>query len=431
MTPDRKFVSLATWSSGGAGDFAWVMFGKFGMIGANAALVLLIAERLDLVTSGQFVTMIAGQLLLSRVLMPGIETGVTRLRTIPTYRPREHELVRTGLAVIAWLSGSAILGGLVFCAAWTFSQGSHWILGLTAAIVAGGIATALVDYCYAMHLATLRYRDGALAQGGTAALRLLLIAPVPIIWPQHAWLVFLLYPVATLLSGLLQVQLLRLPRGATVSMDLARDLLRYSAWQAVVNIAALLSLYQGAFVLNFYGQQAATGLFGLALMLSQGFFAVNNAYTEYLLPRVSRLVDDSALRTFLRQAFVVVGLLILGGIPVTFAIGAITELLRPELHAVKPIFYCLAGAMLLLIIQAPLSAAFHYLLRPHLLTIGWLLLVVCTGGLSLTLARTQGAWGAAVGQLAGTALALLALGAMLSLAWRAYRRKKVGAPIGR
>jgi O-antigen/teichoic acid export membrane protein len=334
------------------------------------------------------------------------------------------------LTVILSLSGAATFIGVAFCVTWVALQGPQWTVWLTAAVVAGGIATALVDYCYAMHLATLRHRDAAFAQGGTALLRFFLVAPVPVLWPQQAWLVFLLYPAATLLAGLLQVRLLRLAHAMTTSLELVRQVLGYSAWQAVVNVAALLSLYQGTFVLNLYGQYAATGLFGLGLMLSQGFFAVNNAYTEYLLPRASRLVNGQ-LRSFLRQAFFVVALFILAGIPVTFVIGTITELLRPELHAVKPIFYCLAAAMLLSILQAPLSAAFHYLLRPRLLTLGWLLLVVCTGGLSLMLARTQGAWGAAVGQLGGTTVALIALSAMLALAWRSHERDEVADTLGR
>lgn len=404
-----------------AAEFSWVMCGKFAMIGANAMLVLLLAERLDLVTCGHFVTMIAGQLLLSRVLMPGIESGVTRLRTLASYQARQHELVRAGLRVIWWLSAAAALIGVATCGAWVLLHEPHWKLWLTAAIVAGGAATALVDYCYAIHLAHLRYREAAAAQGGTALLRLFVIAPVPIFWPQQAWLVFLLYPLVTLLSGLLQMKLLRLGRGGMDEPGLVVELLRYSSWQGVTNVAAVLSLYQGTFVLNLYGQHAATGLFGLALMLSQGFFAVNNAYTEYLLPRASRLLHGDELRSFMRHALIVVGIFLLGGIPVTLALGMMTKLLRPELHPVEPIFYLLSAAMLLSILQAPLSAAFHYLLRPHLLAIGWVLLVVCTGGLSLMLAKTYGAWGAAVGQLGGTVLALLALAAMLHMVWPAQR----------
>jgi O-antigen/teichoic acid export membrane protein len=406
-----------------AGELAWVMTGKFGMMGANAALMLLLAQRLDLATYGQFVTMISGQLLLSRALMPGIESGVTRLRTLAIYERREPDLVHAGLRLIRWLTAVASLIAVAICVTWELLGEPHWMVWLTAAIVGGGAGTALVDYSYSIHLAHLRYRAAASAQGGTALLRLVFIAPVALAWPEWSWLVFLLYPLITLLSGLLQTRLLRLGRGGATDFALILELLRYSAWQAVTNVAAVLSLYQGTFVLNLYGQHAATGLFGLGLTLSQGFFAVNNAYTEYLLPRASSALDLGELRWFLRRAFVVAGLFVLGGIPVTLALGLMTRLLKPELHAVRPIFYCLAAAMLLLIFQAPLSAAFHYLLRPQLLTLGWVLLVVCTGGFSFALAKTRGAWGAAVGQLAGTALAMLALGVMLALAWRAAQKE--------
>jgi O-antigen/teichoic acid export membrane protein len=406
-----------------AGELAWVMAGKFGMMGANAALMLLLAERFDLPTYGQFVTMISGQLLLSRAIMPGIESGVTRLRALDEYERREDELIRAGLRIIFRLCALASLFAVGICLAWELLHEPHWMVWLTAAIVVGAAGTALVDYSYSVHLARLKYREAASAQGGTALLRLVAIAPVALFWPQYAPLVFLLYPLVTLLSGLLQTRLLRLKRVGLIDPRALRELLQYSGWQAVTNVAAVLSLYQGTFVLNLYGQQTATGLFGLGLTLSQGFFAINNAYTEYLLPRAVTALNLDELRWFLRRAFVGAFLLALAGVPVTLALGRMTKLLKPELHAVKPIFYCLAAAMLLLIFQAPLSAAFHYLLRPHLLTLGWGLLVVCTGTLSLILARTQGAWGAAVGQLTGTTLAMLLLAVMLAFAWRAARRE--------
>jgi O-antigen/teichoic acid export membrane protein len=405
-----------------AGELAWVLAGKFGMLGANAALMLLLAQTLELTAYGQFVTLISGQLLLSRVLMPGIESGVTRLRTLVRYQPREAALIRAGLHVIWGLGALAVLLACGVCLAWEWMGEPHWWVWLTAAIVGGGLGTALVDYSYCLFLAQLRYRRATLAQSGTALLRLLAIAPVVLWWPGQAWLLFVLYPLVTLLSGIWQTRGLRLPPGGRVDLRLINELLRYSGWQAVTNVAAVLSLYQGTFVLNFYGQRMATGLFGLGLTLSQGFFAVNNAYTEYLLPRAVRALHLHDLRRFLRRTLLGAGLMVTGGVLTTLVIGQLIAFLKPELHAVEPIFYCLAAAMLLLIFQAPLSAAFHYLLRPQLLTCGWVLLVLCTGGLSLWLAPAHGAWGAALGQLIGTALALLLLAVMLALAWRRQQR---------
>lgn len=402
-----------------AGELAWVMFGKFGMMGANAALMLLLAERLELTTYGQFVTMISGQLLLSRALMPGIESGVTRLRALPIYQTRENELIRGGLRVIWWLSIISILLAIGICITGETLHEPPWMVWLTAAIVIGGMGTALVDYSYSIHLARLKYREAASAQGGTAILRLLVIAPIAITWPHQSALIFLLYPLITLICGFAQTWLMRLKRVGFIDSKLIRELVRYSSWQAITNVAAVLSLYQGALVLNIYGQQAATGLFGLALTLSQGFFAVNNAYTEYLLPRASGALNLGELRWFLRRAFLGAFLLVLGGIPVTLLLGRITRLMKPELHAAEPIFYCLAAAMLLLIFQAPLSAGLHYLLRPQLLTVGWLTLVIVGSGIARFLVPHQGARGAALAQLGGTMISTFVLVVCLVLAWRA------------
>ncbi|HEY7711425.1 MAG TPA: hypothetical protein VIG57_15500, partial [Candidatus Entotheonella sp.] len=57
--------------------------GKFGLMGANATLMLLLAERLELETYGLLVTVISAQLLISRVVMLGVDAGMIRMRTLP------------------------------------------------------------------------------------------------------------------------------------------------------------------------------------------------------------------------------------------------------------------------------------------------------------------------------------------------------------
>jgi O-antigen/teichoic acid export membrane protein len=82
--------------------------------------------------------------------------------------------------------------------------------------------------------------------------------------------------------------------------------------------------------------------------------------------------------------------------------------LAPEWREV-PIFVLLSASMVLLIFQAPLVAASQYLLKPHLITLGWVLRVIFIGIAGLILAPQTGAIGASIAQLIGSAVALIVL----------------------
>lgn len=409
-----------------AGELAWVLAGKLAMMGANAALMLLLAERLELKLYGLLVTSISGQLLLSRVLLLGVETGVIRLHTLPELRHQDRELFNAGRVVIWRMSALLILVALAAALAGDFSAAPRWPDLVIASAVAGAIGTALVDYSYSFYLSHVRYRAAALSQSVTALGRLAITMLAVLLWPQQPSLAFLAYVGASLASGLLQTALIRSAEGGRRDRPeaaLVRRLLSFSLWQGGTNFVALLYLYLGTFLLAWSGEEAAAGIFGLGLTLSMGFFAVYNAYIEYLLPRIARVESLNALPSFLVRAFGGALILALGGIPVAVAIGwMVARLLNPELHNVTPVFYCLSASMLLLVCQAPLEAACHYLLRPQLALFGWVLRVICAGGLTLTLAPGRGAWGAAVAQLGGTAVGLMAFAVCVIAALRAARK---------
>jgi O-antigen/teichoic acid export membrane protein len=398
------------------------------MMGANAALMLLLAGRLELKLYGLLMTSISGQLLLSRALMLGVDRGVIRLRTLPELRHQTRELFNAGLAVIWRMSALSVVAALAVAAAWSFSTASHWPHLVIASVVAGAIGTALVDYGYSVYLSHVQYRAAALSQSATALGRLAIAGLTVLIWPQHPLLVFLAYPGASFASGLAQVAMILPPKsGGEPRPDraLKRRLLQFSVWQGATNFIGLFSLYQGIFLLTWLGDEAAAGVFGLGLALSMGFFAVYIAYAEYLLPRIARVKSLNALPSFLARAFGGALGLALGGIPIAAAIGAIvTRMLNPELHDVTPIFYCLSASMLLLVCQSPLEAACHYLLRPQLGMFSWTLRVIYVGGLALMLVPSRGAWGAAVAQLVGTTLALLSLAVLVMSAMRSARMKE-------
>ena len=104
-------------------------------MGANAAVMLFLAERLDLQTYGLLVITISGQLLISRVLLLGVDVGMIRLIATPDLRSREREVVTAGLVIIVCTSVALLVVSLLSVAD-TFAI---WDPGLGRSVHRGGI----------------------------------------------------------------------------------------------------------------------------------------------------------------------------------------------------------------------------------------------------------------------------------------------------
>ena len=399
---------LDLWStvSKSGGELSWVLAGKLALMGSNAVVMLVLANRLELNTYGLLVLTISGQLLISRLLLIGVDSGMVRLTAVPELKPRAGRVIAAGLIVIAGTS-AVFLAAVVVAMPFASATGTPaWLL---LCIAAGTIGTALVDYGYSFRLARHEYPAAALAQGGTAIWRFGLTTLAAVKLPANPIAVFAAYHGASLISGVVQTLLIA---NATERTDraLIKRLLAYSYWIGKANVIVIFSLYQGTFLLMMLNQPAATGLFGLGLTLSLGFFAIYNAYSEYLAVRIRAVEHIRDVPRFLKRAAAAGLVLMLACIPIVFVIAALMPwLLEPEWRE-APIFVLLSASMILLIMQAPLVAACQYLLKPKLITLGWVLRVVFIGVAGLILAPQTGAIGAAIAQLIGSALALLVLG---------------------
>jgi O-antigen/teichoic acid export membrane protein len=411
------------------GELAWVVGGKLTAVGANAVLVLLLAGRLELNLYGLFVTSIGGQLLLSRLLMLGVDRGVIRLHTLSELQGQTRDLYTAGLTVILRMSALLILTAITLILALKFSAspaGQRWPGWMISSIVAGAVGTALVDYGNSVYLSEVRYRAAALWQGGAALGRFVATVVAVLLLPHRPAVIFLAYFSTSLAAGLLLSALIPGSRDKRCGRGLVNRLLSYSLWQGGTNFITLLYIYQGTFLLTWLGREAAAGIFGLGVMLSMGFHAVYIAYADYLLPRISRVESLNALPSFLVHAFGVAMALAIGSIPIAVAVGTIVAgIVSPEVRDVTPVFYCLSASMLLLVCFCPLDAICHYLLRPQLVTFGWALRVVCVSSLTLVLAPNGGAWGAAIGQLGGTAIGLTAFAVCVAVVLRAARKAAI------
>lgn len=402
-------------------ELFWVLAGKFALMGANAVVMLFLAKRLDLKTYGLLVLTISGQLLISRLLMMGVDAGLVRLTTTPELRSRNHEVVTAGFVTIACASGVLLILGLLSLLLLSPLRIPSWTI---ACIVIGSMGTALVDYGYSFRLARQEYPLASLAQGGTALWRLAVTTIAAVATP-YPLIVFFAYHGASLCSGLLQTFLIARTTWSRPDRSLIQRLLRYSFWQGKANVIVIFSLYQGTFLLILLDQQAATGIFGLALTVSLGFFAIYNAYFEYLMSRVRSLEKIGALSSFITRTMLSALLLMIACVPVVFALARLLPwFLGPEWQGFAAVFVYLAAAMVSLIIQAPLEAACHYLLKPQLISFGWLTRAALVAIAGLILAPKMGASGAAIAQLIGFALGLLVLSYLVAVSYRSAARSE-------
>ena len=395
------------WStvSKGGGELSWVVVGKLALMGANAVLMLFLANRLRLDMYGLLVFTISGQLLISRLLLLGVDAGMIRLTGVPELRSRWPEVVTAGLFIIGCMSGVLAVVTLLAVPFISHAATPVWVM---LCIAAGAIGIALVDYGYSFRMARHEYRAAALAQGGTAVCRLGLTMVAALKWPANPVAVFVAYHGASLISGVVQTFLI-----AKISerpdRSLIKRLLGYSFWLGKANVIVIFTLYQGTFLLMVLKQTAATGLFGLGLTLSLGFFAIYQAYSEYLAVRIRAVEDIKDIARFMKRATTAACVLMIACVPIVVVIAAVMPwFVGPELRAVASFVY-LSASMILLILQAPLVAASHYMLKPQLITLGWVIRAILIGISGLLLAPQMGAIGAAIAQLIGSVLALMVL----------------------
>ena len=267
----------------------WVSAGKLMLLTGNAVLIVFLSQRLSLDTYGIFVAVVGAQLLLSRVLMLGVDAGMIRLKTVGELRVRAQELERAGFLFIGrssalLLMASLLLGPIVFHYA-----SPKWSFGLVLAVALGAIGQALVDYVYSYHLSHLAYRKAALVQGGTALARLVLTATASFLIPQSPLPVFLSYTGVVFVVGVWLALAIWWRSGAAQESGILGTLLSYSVWQGGVNIAGAFSLHQGTFLLVYLGYKSAAGIFGMGLTMSLGFFAVYMGVSGFVFSRIVRL----------------------------------------------------------------------------------------------------------------------------------------------
>jgi len=417
----RASSSLAKTIRRRSRDLAWTLFGKFAMTGANSALMLFLGWFMNIEAYGLFATAVGVQLLVSRMVMLGVDQGMIRLYTVEDLRDRPERVVQAGLRSMGLLSipvvllgGAALLVGV-----------QDWPWFSLAAVIMGSVGLAMFDYAVCTRLARLRYRRAALVQASMPAVRLILTVGAFWIAPERPAAVFLVYAASVLLFGLtLSLRTAQQAAGRTEDRPdrkLLFRLISYSKWPGLCDVAMMACLQQGLFLLSYLDREADRGVYGFALTLSMGFFAIFLAYYQTILPRAARLDRIEELPPFVLKCVLAALLLVFGCVILTVLIGMFLPGFmeyKPELRGFAAPFYGLAAFMMLLIMEAPLTVACQYLLLPQLALVGMTVRIGLVAYFGFRLAPQYGAAGAGAAQAAGAATSLLLYAALVALAVR-------------
>lgn len=415
-------------------ELGWILAGRLVMTGANSVLMLALSVWLmDVVTFGTMAIAIGAQLLLSRVVLFGADQAVIRLFTVAGQGPSRGEAaVRHGFA--ATLTSCAVLVLAATLAAALDLSRLHPLLApaFVLSIAAGAVGSALFDLAYAEHLARLRYSRAAALQMAMPTTRLLVTVTAARLAEPGGQLPFVAYAFTALAFGIFQAA--RIARGTGLGLEFRPilRLLRYSLPVGLADLAMILALHQGVFLLGALGQRTEAGVLAFAQTFGLGFFAVYVAFYQTILPRAARIGDLANLRHFLARVYTMAVALVAAGVALVAGITAygpeIVMRLKPdepELARFGAPFVHYAAFTLLLVLEAPLAVVCHYLLRPVFQLLAMGARCAAIGALGLWLAPTQGALGAARAQILGSIVSFAVLA--ISVAVLVRRRKEISA----
>lgn len=405
-------------------DLAWMLFGKFAMTGANSALMLLLGWLMGVKNYGLFGTAVGAQLLVSRLVLLGVDQGMIRLYTVDDLKDRPERVVQAGLRSTSLLSIPVALGAVVLIVVGV--PGWPWFS--LAAVAIGSAGIALFDYAVCVRLARLHYRSAALVQASMPLVRLALTLGAFLIFPGSLESIFLVYAASALLFGSMLSRSCAKEAVDLPDRKLIWRLLNYSKWPGACDVAMMACIQQGLFLLTYLGMDSERGVYTFALTLSMGFFAIFLAFYQTILPRAVRLESAEELPRYMTKCVMAALLLVLASALVAVAIGFflpgfLAYIDKPELQGFAAPFYGLAGFMMILMVEAPLTVACQYLLLPQLALVGMSLRILFVGAFGLYLTPIHGVGGTGAAQAAGAACSLVLYALLVHLAVRRRQRQ--------
>ncbi len=367
-----------------AHELAPFFFSAALLVGFGAVNWALVSRMLDQEQLGVLTSLLSLHLIFWPVMELCTSAGMVRLAGRHSALPdakRTNLIFRSALLTQLLLTALLCIVLLVLPGTWL-----NWFFNKPlAAPMRGALAVGLAGltcYQFAFYVATARmqFRAMALLQTTLAFVRILALLGCFFFLSRSYLLVILAiymasywFPLLFVRSSLQQVfrtERHGKKRRSLYSWKVSQKLLRYGSWGSLSGFLLSANQNLGAILLLRYGLGRDAGIFGLALIASSFAVTLINVILHYFLPFACRLQDRTSIQRFYRSSVQLMGPIFLITVVAVAAAYFIFPLWLGDKGALAyPIFALLCLSHLINALFKPLYNIFHYLYKPHLITL--------------------------------------------------------------
>ena len=359
----RRWVTVAT--------------GNLARLGLGFVASILIARSLGPADFGSFAVLGAVSNIASAIADLGLtDAGVKRVasswsdnRETAVRRARAFVWLRLGAAALVVLVGSLI----VILVPESFFPRPD-LRGLLLLALAGVAATALSGTVAALLQASQHFGQLTIIGLTNAGLTAVLAVVLALLGQLNLVSALVVLGIGTsLISFVVGVRLLPVsgclaPPNRPALRNEARELFRFGRWLGVSNAFAMLTGQLDVLLLGHWASSALVGVYALALNLATKVDIVNSSLYTVLLPTVSSLADEGAVRRYVRRGLLrstVIGIALL---PLAVLVGPFVTLFYGAAYVTAiPLFRMLLGVVIFDVFATPLILLAYHFNRPRLL----------------------------------------------------------------
>ena len=253
--------------------------------------------------------------------------------------------------------------------AYTFFHSEMYVLPLRLGCL-GALGAALWSFSLAAFQAREDFRTYSLI---TPLVNILRVAALPILaGTGHLTLtaVLSLHVVFLYLCPLISLWWLRSHLGGfRVNRSLLHEVLRFGKWTALTDFCLLLPAHLGVPFISYFSDAQTAGIYaaGASLLLLGDYLTATILTIQ--LPRVSKLTELAAYRTYIRHSLLLSTVLTLALSPTIFLVAPLIHFFYgPEYTAAIPVVQVLFVSFLATVMTYPLFLIFYAMNRPYLVT---------------------------------------------------------------
>lgn len=358
-------------------QWATVATGNLARLGLGFVSSVLIARALGPADFGSFAVLAALSNLASALADFGMtDAGVKRIASVGSEDP-ETARVRAGSFV--WLRLGVtilvvLLGGLIAILIPESFFPRPDFRGLLLLALLGVAATALSGTTTALLQASQRFGRLATVGLANAGLTTVLAAILMLLGRLNLINALVVLGICTsLVSFVVGVRLLPVPgwlappKRAMLRSE-AREIFRFGRWLGVSNAFAMLTAQLDVLLVGHWAPPASVGVYALALNLATKVDIVNSSLYTVLLPTVSSLSGEGAVRRYVRRGLLRSALISAALLPLLVLVGPFVALFYGSTYLPAVLFFQkLIGVVIVDVFATPLILLAYHYNRPRLL----------------------------------------------------------------